>query len=308
MVASTITSSLVLAGAGLALACALAYRRRRGPRLVTLADVTASGPKQAMAVFRQHGVVILRGFVPREHIAEMRSAIERALSKLPPGAPTISYERAGREGYVFYDDVSRAGTLKQMGSCELLCAPLHDLLDELRPLAESLLGEPCRHDQLQYFNKPGLEEYAEGDASRPTPPHQDGYYWMIEPQSQGCTCWIALDECDVENGCLRYVPGVQAMRCHDFTSVKGFSQAIVGFDPSQEHELILEAAPGDLLVHAALTIHRAEPNRSRSRPRRAVGATFFGCSARVDPAAKAAREQEIKRRAALLEGQRASTS
>ena len=52
-----------------------------------------------------------------------------------------------------------------------------------------------------------------------------------------------------------------------------------------------------------LTIHRAGPNTSRTRPRRAVGGTFFGVSAQVDPVAKVARNEEIRRRAAMLEGQ-----
>ena len=43
---------------------------------------------------------------------------------------------------------------------------------------------------LQYFNKsPG--------ANKPTPPHQDGYYFMITP-CEAVTMWLALDEVDDE--------------------------------------------------------------------------------------------------------------
>ena len=52
-------------------------------------------------------------------------------------------------------------------------------------------------------------------------------------------------------------------------------------------------------------VHRAEPNRS-ARPRRAIGAIFYGASAAVDEAGHAARQLEISRRATQLEGQQRS--
>ena len=36
---------------------------------------------------------------------------------------------------------------------------------------------------MQYFNKPATSSYAAEATSCPTPPHQDGYYFMINPQS-----------------------------------------------------------------------------------------------------------------------------
>ena len=36
------------------------------------------------------------------------------------------------------------------------------------------------------------------------PMHQDGNYWPIRPLTT-CTVWIALDESDRENGCLKGV-------------------------------------------------------------------------------------------------------
>ena len=98
------------------------------------------------------------------------------------------------------------------------------------------------------------------------------------------------------------------LRPHDFSGVKGFSQQIVGYEPnapSYGAEVPLVARPGDLLVHDALMIHRAEPNRSWDRHRGALGAIFYGESAAYDQAAYEARQQEIARRSALLAGQSA---
>jgi phytanoyl-CoA hydroxylase len=42
------------------------------------------------------------------------------------------------------------------------------------------------------------------------------------------------------------------------------------------------AKPGDLLVHDALTIHRADANRSCTRSRRALGFIYYSQRARED--------------------------
>ena len=65
----------------------------------------------------------------------------------------------------------------------------------------------------------------------------------------------------------------------------------------------MRACPGDLLVHGAKLIHRAEPNRSATRQRRAVGAIFYTDSARWDEGEYARRAEEIRRRSAALPGQ-----
>ena len=43
-----------------------------------------------------------------------------------------------------------------------------------------------------------------GRTGMEVPMHQDGNYWPIRPLTT-CTVWIALDESDRENGCLKGV-------------------------------------------------------------------------------------------------------
>ena len=86
--------------------------------------------------------------------------------------------------------------------------------------------------------------------------------------------WLALDEVDEKNGCVRYVRGSNhlTMRSHSQTNTLGFSQGITddGTDNDLANEVALAARPGDLLVHQAITIHRANGNQSESRNRRAL--------------------------------------
>lgn len=147
-------------------------------------------------------------------------------------------------------------------------------------LAEHLLGRPALGKNMQYFNKPpGI--------GAPTPPHQDGYYWKITPM-EGLTMWLALEDVDEENGCVRYVPGShrRGFRSHGKTGTLGFSQGITDYGPADTAvEVCMNAKPGDLLVHDAYTIHRADGNHSTTRTRQALGFIYFSARAREDTTA-----------------------
>ena len=116
--------------------------------------------------------------------------------------------------------------------------------------------------------------------------------------------WLALDTVDEDNGCIRYVRASHrdGLRAHSRTTTLGFSQGLSN-DLSSEDlraEVAIHAEPGDLLVHHALTVHRAGANRSRDRSRRALGLIYYGASAREDAAAHARYQRRL---AAELEAQ-----
>src|SRR5690606_9983238 len=98
------------------------------------------------------------------------------------------------------------------------------------------------------------------------------------------TMWLALDHVDQENGCVSYVKGshLRGLREHASSGVLGFSQQMTDFGRPEdlENEVAMPARPGDLLVHHALTIHRADGNRSTDRKRRSMGFIYYAASAR----------------------------
>ena len=109
--------------------------------------------------------------------------------------------------------------------------------------------------------------------------------------------WLALDEVDEENGCVSYIRGSHqaGLRDHVRSQTLGFSQTISEFPSSNDlaNEVALHAQPGDLLVHHALTVHRAGCNQSQSRPRRALGFIYYSERAREDTAAHQAYQQQL---------------
>lgn len=224
---------------------------------------------QQLKTFKEDGFVAVPQFCNSVELSSIESALANFIdfrtSQLPPEE-------------VFYEDKAKPESLKQIQR-------MHDhdeffsafFNEKPKALAAELLGEPVVGKNLQYFNKPpGI-----GQA---TPPHQDGHYFMLQP-CHAVTMWMALDHVDEENGCVRYLRSSHhdGLRPHAHTQTLGFSQGIVDYGKNETREEVpCPAQPGDLLVHHALTVHRADANLSRTRSRRALGFIFYGESARED--------------------------
>ncbi|CAH1272661.1 PHYHD1 [Branchiostoma lanceolatum] len=147
-------------------------------------------------------------------------------------------------------------------------------------LADLLLGEDMEPNNVQFFSKP--------PGAKPTPPHQDGKYFMHD---KGITFWLALDDADEENGCLYYVPGTHLMGelQHEKSAALGFSQGLADYSAEmQEKEACMAAKKGSLLGHHPYTVHRAGKNSSPTRWRPALGLTYWAKSCQHD--------EELKRR------------
>jgi hypothetical protein len=100
--------------------------------------------------------------------------------------------------------------------------------------------------------------------------HQDLTYWGLDP-AYAITAWIALDDSDVENGCMRVIPEShrQGIVEHTTSSARGNllnrNQAIRKdkIDESRAVDLVLRA--GQASLHHGELFHASNPNRSTRR-------------------------------------------
>jgi ectoine hydroxylase-related dioxygenase (phytanoyl-CoA dioxygenase family) len=99
--------------------------------------------------------------------------------------------------------------------------------------------------------------------------HQDVTYWGLEPPL-AVTAWYAVDDSDVENGCMRIIPATHdRIREHGTSSRSGNLLSInqeVPVTPEEEGratDLILRA--GEISLHHGMAIHGSNPNRSARR-------------------------------------------
>ena len=215
--------------------------------------------------FQRDGFVVIPQFLATADFDELTTNLDRYIRDV---VPTLADSDA------FYQDKQRPETLKQMQHMGVdpyfKAYPTHP---HWLAMAEALLGEPVEAQEPEWFNKPPGTEHR-------TPPHQDNYYFNLLPPNV-LTAWLALDAVDEENGCLRYVSGSyhEGLRPHGRTKVLGFSQGISDYGPEDEaREAVVSLQPGDLAVHHGETIHRADPNTSPHRQRRAFAMVFRGKS------------------------------
>ena len=159
------------------------------------------------------------------------------------------------------------------------------VLPKFARLAEALLGTPVVLRGVELFNKPA-------GIGKPTPPHQDGYYFCLVP-SQAVTLWFPLDPVSEENGCIRYVRGSHRKGIRPSPRVQhpGVLPGPERLGPEDEAaEVKALASPGDLLAHHCDIIHRADANPSRIS-RRALAIVYDAAAATIDQVAQARYKQ-----------------
>ncbi len=108
--------------------------------------------------------------------------------------------------------------------------------------------------------------------------HQDCSYWPLTP-SKTVTVWLAIDDVERENGCMRVIPrshlrGHLKFRESDPAELNVLSQTIDGVErfgtPAD-----IELKAGEISLHSDLLIHGSLPNVSQ---RRRCGLTLRYCS------------------------------
>jgi len=100
--------------------------------------------------------------------------------------------------------------------------------------------------------------------------HQDVTYWGLEPPDAH-TAWIAVDDSDIENGCMRVIPGSHrhGIVTHGTSQRSGNQLSINQEIPDElvdsSSALDLELRAGQISIHDGHLYHASQPNRSQRR-------------------------------------------
>jgi ectoine hydroxylase-related dioxygenase (phytanoyl-CoA dioxygenase family) len=119
--------------------------------------------------------------------------------------------------------------------------------------------------------------------------HQDGPYWpRVEPKV-AVTAWIALDDADAGNGCMRVIPGTHK-GCVDFGQKLTNKPDLIQdhaielpdgvVDESKAEDIVMKR--GDLSLHHSYIIHGSEPNNS-DRRRAAMTVRYVPAATKIQP-------------------------
>ncbi len=215
--------------------------------------------------FRTHGYLAVPDLIPRDRLAAMRRSIEELCGDWQS-------ERARQAGVMQEPGAAGEATPSSQTVRKLAyLVPQHEVFRShvadaaLLDIVQALIGAPISLYADQALLKPpryGSEK----------PFHQDNAYFRVEPDDAVVTCWAALDDADVENGCMHYIPGSQRLGRVDHTLIENTPHLVPeGVDPRSAVAVPIGA--GGCIFHHSLILHMSPPNRT-DRWRRAFVAHF----------------------------------
>jgi phytanoyl-CoA hydroxylase len=143
-------------------------------------------------------------------------------------------------------------------------------------LVEQLIGRPFGLYETQAFLKPP-------EIGSPKPPHQDNAYFMVTPADSVITCWGAVDDATLENGCMQYYPGSHKAGMIKHEWIKDTPHQVpVGYDLSRPLPVPIKA--GGIIFHHSLALHMSLANTSQ-HARRAFACHYIRLDADTSKAA-----------------------
>jgi len=199
--------------------------------------------EEDLSFFRGNGYLTLPELLPPEKFDALREFFERKLAALPGGV------RPEDMDVPHFSDPRLFEWLMDPGVLDMV---------------EQLVGPDIAVFSSHFLCKPA------GDG-RSVPWHDDAYYWreMIIPSVEAVTIWLALDEVDEGNGCMKVVPGSHVPGERRYRPTRG---ADAVFDEELDPECVDEsrAVPirlrrNECSVHRAGLVHGSEANRSDRR-------------------------------------------
>ena len=181
----------------------------------------------------------------------------------------------------YFDDLlaqtlAAGGDSYSISTAHLRYGRVYDLLTDRRIVGcvKDLLGADVIAWGSHFFCK------MPGDGKRVSW-HQDASYWPLTP-SKAVTAWLAIDDADVENACMRYIAGSHVLGHLTYTLSENdeanvLNQTVAGVEKLGE-PIAVELKAGEISIHSDLLLHGSEANQSA---RRRCGLTLRYCPADV---------------------------
>lgn len=111
--------------------------------------------------------------------------------------------------------------------------------------------------------------------------HQDASYWPLTP-SKAVTVWLAVDDADVENACMRFISGSHHSGHLTYRPSSAAEHNVLNQTIENPHqygsEVCDELRAGEISIHSDLLLHGSEANNS---DRRRCGLTLRYAAAEV---------------------------
>lgn len=232
--------------------------------------------------FDEKGFLKVGRILTDDEVEVLRAELDRVMAGQTQEKPVLMRNLA--KGAAGYEGAKDEVVVVQIVNIWQASPPF--LAHARHPVITEMTAQLCRtrllriwHDQIQYkFSKVG----------GPTHWHQDHPAWPTIQPADLISAWTALDDAEIDNGCMWMVPG-----SHRWGSQKGFLTAGPNFEPVHREpsrlppEAQVVGVPfivkkGEVGFHHCLTWHASPYNRTE-RPRRAIAVHYMPAHIRYQP-------------------------
>jgi ectoine hydroxylase-related dioxygenase (phytanoyl-CoA dioxygenase family) len=256
---------------------------------------------QEYVTFRQQGLLVVRSLVAPHEVDELKSHTEDLMQgRLPEQRAPMAARDPSRDGGVTVQRLEAPPAHLSPTEKAQYFLRIHMLHRQLQlheryllhprvlDVLEALIGPDVLAMQTMLFLKP------------PGKPgqgwHQDSYYIPTHPDTL-CGAWIAIDECDEQNGAMWFATGSQHEPVYPPRDGYGFgdrdladiAQVAGVSDPDDRKndltriadrypQILVAARPGDVVFFGGHILHRSKKNWSADRFRRSFVSHY--CNAR----------------------------
>lgn len=209
--------------------------------------------------FKTHGYLSLDVITSAAEIARMRTIYDRLFANRTGRETGNQFDLAGT------DEEGVEAKMPQILGPSRYEPELRDSLYLANALAISrqLLG-----DEAAYQGDHAILKPARSPAS--TPWHQDEAYWGPDFEYNSVSVWMPLQDVDMSNGCMCFVPGTQDWEVRPHHCIN-HDPRIHGLEIDEADLTGMVVCPlpaGGATIHASRTLHYTPPNATDA-PRRA---------------------------------------
>ncbi|MBE7466483.1 MAG: phytanoyl-CoA dioxygenase family protein [Planctomycetes bacterium] len=209
--------------------------------------------------YNEHGYVIVEDFLKRPALDSLLGALDRLVEEKARGLDQdregFNVQRTGDEAGNFANDgkLVQPGLLRKIQEITKYSSEFAALAESpaLLDVVEDLIGPTIYYHSSKIMFKPARH-------GTPKPWHQDYAYWAsLKPEQ--VTCWLALDDATIENGCMQVIPG-----SHKWGLLK-HGQKELQVDRRNlplDRVKVAEMKAGSLLAFHVLTFHYSGANTS----------------------------------------------
>lgn len=230
------------------------------PRIGRWSDATAllADPPALRARAAEDGYLLLRGLLPPTAVLEVRGAVLALCQEAGWVTPEGRWTGAGPfiegqpEFMAVYDRIQRLQAFHRLARTPRLLA-----------LYEALFGRPV----LAHPRNIARVMFPCNNAQA-TPAHQDALH--IRGTAQTWTAWLPLGDCPADLGGIALMPGSHREAVLPTKPAAGAGGRAVAAGELPYGWVGGDLHAGDVLTFHSHTVHRALPNRTRSRMRLSV--------------------------------------